>query len=503
MRVVAVGDEEVLLSRDGDAVHAVGAKCPHAGAPLIEGVRHGDRIVCPWHNAVFCLTSGRLLEPPAADPLPRYRVRIAAGRILIGEAATPPTPVANPADDVRTFVIVGGGAAGAFAAQTLREEGFAGAIVMLDRENRVPYDRTLLSKYALSGEPGAEKTPLQSQAWYRAHRIERRTARVSRIDCTRRLIQCEDGASIAYDKALIATGADPVSVDLPGHALKNVFTLRSRADADAILAQAERGTRAAILGTSFIGMEVAAALRERGLDVTVIGKEAVPFAKRLGATIGKAFVGLHEAHGVALKLGRTIAAIEGQGHVERVRLDDGTIVEADLVVAGFGVRPATGFLSELDRTRDGGILVDDTLRLCDDLYAAGDIAAFAYRGERIRVEHWRVAAQHGRIAARSMLGLDARYAGVPVFWTIQYMKRLDYIGHAEGWDDIVVHGDIMEPKFLAYYVKDGLVAAAAGMDRDQDTAALTELMAMRAWSADELGDDPKGVLARMQPGASP
>lgn len=501
MRQVELDGEAILLLRDGDLVRAVGARCPHAGAPLAEGVRHGDRIVCPWHKAAFCIRTGAVLDPPALDALPRYDVRVDAGRILLAPA-TAPAPADSPAaPDARRFVIVGAGGAGAVAAQTLREAGFKGRVIMLDTANRVPYDRTVLSKYALSGQKGAEKSPLQTQAFYRGHGIERRTAEVTRIDAEARQITCADGSVVEYDAALLATGGTPVRPSLPGAGLDHVYTLRSRADADAILRQAERSRCAVVLGASFIGMEVAASLRERGLDVTVVGKEAAPFAKQLGEQVGQAFVGLHERHGVAFRLGRGVASLEGEGQVSAVVLDGGERIAADLVVIGFGVRPATSYAESLARRDDGGIIVDAHLRAAPGLYAAGDIASFPHRGDgaSIRVEHWRVAEQHGRVAALNMLGQPTRYDAVPVFWTIQYMKRLDYVGHAAEWDGVVLHGDLGKPEFLAYYVKDGRVAAAAGLGRDRDTAALVKLLAMRRdWQAADLGDSPAAVLAAAQ-----
>ncbi len=501
MHQIECDGEKILLLRDGDDVRALAANCPHAGAPLAEGVRHGDRLICPWHKAAFCVRTGRVLDPPAVDPLQCYDVRLDGGRILLTKAGQA-KPAERVAEDPRCFVIVGAGAAGAVAAQTLREGGFAGRIVMLDRQNRVPYDRTILSKYSLSGKKGAEKSPLQSQAWYQAHNIERRTAEVVRIDESHRRITCADGTALVYDAALLATGATPSWPGLKGGDLDGVFTLRSREDAEAILAQAERSARATILGASFIGMEVAASLRERGLEVTVIGQESAPFEKQLGAEIGHAFVGLHKKRGVSFRFNAGIAALEGTGQVSAVRLASGEAIPADLVVIGFGVKPVTGFAEGVPRNDDGGIKVDSYLRISDGLYAAGDIASFPLLGDGppTRVEHWRVAQQHGRVAALNMLGQTTRYDAVPVFWTIQYMKRLDYIGHAEKWDRLIIHGDLSAAKFLAYYCLDGEVVAAAGMDRDQDTAALIELFGKRrGWRADELGECPLRVLEATPP----
>ncbi len=488
-RVDANG-EAVLLFRSGETVSAIGATCPHAGAPLEQGVRHGDRLVCPWHKATFCVRSGVLLEPPAVDPLPCYDVLVADGRVLLtlpARAASRPAPVMED----RCFVIVGGGAAGAVAAQTLRQEGFAGRLVLLDQENRVPYDRTVLSKYFLSGAKNAEKSPLQKQSFYREHVIERLTAQVTSLDAEARVIQCADGWEIAYDAALIATGGTPKRPSLPGANQPHVFLLRNRVDADALLAAAERSKRAVVLGASFIGMEVAASLRERGLDVTIVGPQAAPFEKQLGEEVGRAFVSLHKSRGVAFRLGSEVSRIDGRSVV----LADGEILSADLVVIGFGVTPAIDFVQGLALHEDGGIPVDAHLLAAPGLYAAGDIAQYPAAEGTIRVEHWRVAEQQGRLAALNMLGRAIRYDAVPVFWTIQYMKRLDYIGHATEWDEVVIHGDLEKPEFLAYYVREGVVAAAVGLDRDTETAALVELMTNRRdWRPEELGDRPSALL---------
>jgi apoptosis-inducing factor 3 len=497
MRQVEVDGTKILLVQIDNNVHAIGAECPHAGAPLVEGVRHGDRVICPWHKAAFCIRTGSVLEPPAVDAVPRFAVRVAGRRIMLRMPAED-TLETRPAADQRCFVIVGGGAAGAVAGQTLRELGFNGRVVMLDQENRVPYDRTVLSKHFLSGEHGAEKSPLQTQGYYRQHRIERRTAIVTNVDVQQRRVTCVDGTVFAYDAALLAMGATPRRPSLAGADLGNVFLLRSRADADAILAQAERSERVVVLGASFIGMEVAASLRERGLEVTVIGSEAAPFEKQLGARVGSAFIGLHRRHGVAFRLGFKVSALTGGRDVRLVVLDNGDTIAADLVVIGFGVIPATEGVRGLDLNEDGSISVDAQLQVGDGLFAAGDVARFPVRGDgaMIRVEHWRVAEQHGRMAAQNMLGNSIRYDAVPVFWTIQYMKRLDYIGHATEWDDIIVHGDLEQPEFLAYYVKDGVVAAAVGLNRDTETTALVELLSSRRdWAPATLGDTPSRLLA--------
>jgi len=500
MRQVEVEGSKILLIADGDAIRSVDATCPHAGAPLIEGVRRGNRLVCPWHKATFCIRTGEVLEPPALDRLARFDVRVERQRVMLTYPAVADADQEKRPADERCFVIVGAGAAGAVAAQTLREAGFAGRIVLMDQANRVPYDRTILSKYFLSGEQGGEKSPLQAQSFYKQQRIERWTATATQIDIQQRRITCADGAVIAYDAALLAVGATPKRPDIPGGNLPGVFVLRSRSDADAILAWAEHSDRAVILGASFIGMEVAASLRERGLEVTVVGKETAPLEKQLGAAVGAVFQRLHETRGVQFRLGTAIEALEGDRDVRDVVLEGGEKLATDLVVIGFGVQPATAVIGGLTLNKDGSVPVDASLRVAEGLYAAGDIACFPLQGDGdpIRVEHWRVAEQQGRIAALNMVGQAARYNAPPVFWTIQYLKRLDYIGHAAEWDDITVHGDLTKPEFVAYYVKNGFVRAAAGLDRDKDTAALIELFTMRRdWTPAELGDSPSATLLGM------
>ena len=501
MRQVEVDGAPVLLVRRGEDVFAFEGTCPHAGAPLAEGVIVGDRVICPWHKAEFCVTSGACLQPPAVDDLKRIPVGIRDGDILLApEAPVHPQPGGPAERDPRRFVILGGGAAGAVAAQTLRAEGFAGQILMIDQEGGLPYDRTLLSKSVLSGAEGGEKSPLQDEAFYQHHAIERRTARVVALDAAARTLRFEDGTEFVYDAALIATGGSPVRPDFPGADLGNVFLLRSQGDAARLLAAATPGRRVVVIGASFIGMEVAASLRERGLDVTVVARQGEPFEKQLGREVGAVFRRLHEAEGVAFRLGRQVKRLTGEGAVAAVELADGESLPADLVVAGLGVRPATGFIKDLPMREDGGLTVDAQLRAGDGLYAAGDVAAFPLGGDgpTVRIEHWRLAEQQGRLAARNMMGAERPFEAVPYFWTIQFMKQLDYVGHGSGQDEVIVRGDLQKPSFIAYYRREGRIVAAAGWDHDRDMAALVALMgARRDWTLDELhpaGSSPAEVL---------
>jgi len=494
MRAVEAGGCKILVARVHGMCHAVEATCPHAGGPLNEGVLHGGVVICPWHKAAFRIATGERVEPPALDDLRRFPVRAADGRVHVtvgGDERDRTRAVTASGDSARCMVIVGAGAAGAVAAQTLREAGFAGRVVMIGREDLLPYDRTVLSKYALSGQKGGEKSPLQDAGFYHARGIERLVQDVVAIDPATRAIGFADGTRLPYDAALVATGGAARRPTFPGADLDGVFLLRSAADADAIVEAAGRARRVVVIGAGFIAIEVAGSLRERGLDVAVVAPQLAPFERQLGPEIGNVFRRVHERQGVVFHLGEEVEAIEGDGCVQRVRLKSGAVLDADLIVAGLGVTPETGLLHGVPRRKDGGVDVDAQLRVTDGLYAAGDIAAFPLRGDgdRVRVEHWRVAEQHGRVAALNMLGHALAYDAVPYFWTIHYRKRLDYVGHAEAWDDVVVDGDLEAPEFLAFYVCGGNVAAVAGWGRDRQMAqAIHRMTDRRDWTVAELRD---------------
>lgn len=495
MKQVTVGGTDILLSRIDGAFYACGAHCTHYGAPLADGVLHDGCVVCPWHHARFDVRTGALADPPALDALPRYAVRVEGDDVFVtvpdeaeqtpeGAAyresgGAPPSPVDEGADG-RLFAIVGAGAAGGIAAETLRAAGFRGRIVLITQEAERPYDRTALSKGLLGGEVGDEALPLRDDEFYRQRGIEVMTARsVARLDARAREIHFIDGEPLRYDCALVATGGAPRRLSVSGADADGVYTLRSHADARHIVRAAKAGQRAVVIGSSFIGMETAAHLRQRGLAVTVVSKDRMPFEAVLGQAVGRLLQQEHEAHGVRFHLGAEVERIETAEGGLRVVLQQGGVAEGDLVVVGIGVTPAAGFLEGVERhERDGGVLVDRQLRATEGLWAAGDIAHFPspQTGDRIRVEHWRVAQQHGRVAAYGMAGREATYDGVPFFWSGQFDVRPRYLGHADAWDDVVVDGDLDAKDFIAYYVQDGRVLAACGVGRDRAMAALHALM---------------------------
>ena len=503
MKQVSAEGKEILLSRVNGAFYAVGAHCTHYGAPLVEGVLSGERIVCPWHHACFDITTGDLQEPPAFDALPRYQVKVENDQVIVrvpDDASDRRTPEMAKRDtkDQRLFVIAGGGAAGYTAAQTLREDGFTGRLVLITREAHLPYDRPNLSKEYLQGNAQPAWLPLRPEDFFTEHDIEViQRKKITRIDAAKKTITFADGEMLFGDALLVATGGEPRKLPFQLESQENVFQLRSYDDSDAIISDAEKGKRAVVIGASFIGMEVASSLTARGCEVTVVAPDDAPFEKILGAEIGRLFQDLHEEHGVKFKLGDSVTGFIGPEEVTAVILENGERLDADLILVGVGVKPATNFLEGVTLHRDGGVIVDEHMRAADGVYAAGDIAYFPHplTGERQRIEHWRTAMQQGRIAAHNMAGKQVSYDGVPFFWTRQFDAGLLYVGHAQQWDEIIYQGGVPARNFLAFYLKENRVLAVAGMNRDQEMAAIEELMRLnRMPAAPQLKGDSANFL---------
>jgi NADPH-dependent 2,4-dienoyl-CoA reductase/sulfur reductase-like enzyme/nitrite reductase/ring-hydroxylating ferredoxin subunit len=500
MREVAVGKTKVLLVRLKGKFYALGGECTHYGGPLAEGALSGHRVTCPWHQAVFAVMNGDLEEPPALDAEPCYAVRLSGNDVMVtvpegAENRRTPGMAGRDPGDTRTLVILGAGAAGNAAAETLRQDGFGGRVIMITGEMRLPYDRPNLSKGYLSGDAGPEALPWRTAEFYRDHDIEVRLGqRVARVEAPLKTLSFADGATLSYDALLLATGGVARQLEVPGAQWPNVFTLRSADDADAIMGDALPGARAVVIGTGFIGMEAAAALTKRGLTVTVAGRGSIPLLRQLGPEIGGMLMQAQEEKGVGFRLGRTPVRLEGDGRVRAVVLDDGEALAADLVVVGLGIKPATDILQGVTVNVDGSVTTDRRLRVTEGLYAAGDVARFPdWRdGSLIRIEHWRLAGQHGRVAAHNMAGRRVEFAGVPFFWSEQFDLFLQYVGYAGSWDEFIVHGDLVGRNFLAFYVKGNRVMAAAGLQRDRQLAALAELMRLDRLPAPEaLRRDPE------------
>ncbi len=469
MTPIEVDDLPIILVRDRDEVRAFEGTCPHAKAPLEKGALCDGRIICPWHMGSFDARTGALLEPVAMRGLRRYPVTIEGDAVLVDT-----TPVSDagrvPPPDDRHFVIAGAGAAAAMAAVTLRDNGFIGRLTMIGPDPAEPLDRTQLSKMAIaSAEFDRTTLPLLDMEETKRLAIERLDAAVTAIDPASRTLALSTGATVHYDAALLATGAVAKPAEFPGNGNARVLTLRNLGDVDAILATVRPGASAVVIGTSFIAMEAASALAEREMDVTVIGRDSVPFATLLGDRVGAAIRTLHEDKGVTFRLGAKVERVEERAVV----LASGESLPADLVLAGLGVAPMLTYAGDLARAKDGGLTTDASLRVADGLWAAGDIVSPAGWP---RIEHWRVAQQHGRIAALGMLGQAARYEGVPFFWSAQGGKRLQMVGHASGWEEVAYDGDVEAFEFIAWYLKAGRVQAALLCARDRAAAILSHAM---------------------------
>jgi apoptosis-inducing factor 3 len=485
MKQIAVEGGEILLVKSKGVISAIGAYCTHYNSRLVNGVLSGDTIVCPSHQACFCARSGDLKEPPALNALPNYEVILRDGDVVIklpeklAKSRIPEMVAPDPARDSRTFVLLGAGAAGNAAAQSLRQAGFLGRILMISHETDLPYDRPNLDKNYLQGDAKDEWMPLRSEKFYQNRGIELMLGKkVTKVDAVSKNISFEQGETLPYDKLLVATGGIPRTLNVPGETLRNIFTLRSYSDARAIIKSCEKASRAVIIGSSFIGLESAVSLKKRGLQVTVVAPETVPFERIFGAEIGAMFRAIHEGNGVSFRLGTSVERFEGAEAVQAVLLKNGERLEADIVLIGVGVRPTTEFLQGIPREADGSIKVDDCFQAAPDLYAAGDIARFldSRSGEYIRIEHWRTAQQQGRDAALNMAGKKTANTNIPFFWTKQGDLGLRYVGYAQNWDEIIFDGNPASREFIAFFIKGNRVAAVAGSRRDKQMAAILELM---------------------------
>lgn len=471
---VKVADTEIVLIRVGEKVQAFQAKCPHAGAPLEQGAVCGDKLVCPWHKAVFDLNDGHMCEPLALADLRQFPLRIENGTVLVNpKAMSPAAPIGSGAD-APVYVILGGGAAGSAAIWTLRREGFKGKVVMVEQESDAPYDRTTLTKFVPSGKMGIDEVPQILKEDILQH-VERVQKKVSRLDTAKQLIHFDDGEPLFYDRLLIASGGQPQRPDFTGSRLNGVHLLRSRGQTAGLLEEVDRSHQLVIVGNSFIGMEMASALRNRDIDVTVVAHQPLPFASQFGEEIGHYFRELHSTNGVKFVEGE-IDELEGENHVTALRLKDGRRVKADVVLLATGIKPATSFIHDLTLEEDGSLKTDNYLRVAENVWAAGDIASFPSAQGVMRIEHYRVAHQQGRIAAFNMLDKQQAYQRVPFFWTAQFGTRYEYLGHAKEWDEYKRIGSLSEKRFIALYGQQGMLAAVCSCGMYTLTAALIEKM---------------------------
>jgi NADPH-dependent 2,4-dienoyl-CoA reductase/sulfur reductase-like enzyme/nitrite reductase/ring-hydroxylating ferredoxin subunit len=481
MLVGHVDEHAVLVARRGDEIFAIDATCSHYGGPLAEGLMVEDTVRCPWHHACFSLRSGEALRAPAFSPLTCWSVERRDGRIFVQDKNETPAPkrartvAAGPRPPER-IVIVGGGAAGFAAAEKLRREQYQGSIVMLSNDDAAPVDRPNLSKDYLAGNAPEDWLPLRPDSYYSQSGIDLRLrADVVGIDARANEVELANGDRVRYDRLLLATGAEPVRLTIPGADLPHVRTLRSLADCRRLIALSASARQAVVLGASFIGLEVAASLRARKIEVHVVAPDKRPMERVLGPQMGDFVRALHEKHGVIFHLEDTPTGIDG----DQVALKSGGVLTADFVVAGIGVRPRTGLAEKAGLAIERGVSVSSYLETsAPGIFAAGDIARWPdpHSGENIRVEHWVVAERQGQTAALNMLGCRENFTVVPFFWSQHYDLAINYVGHAESWDELAVDGDIEAQDCVLRYKRRGRVLAVASIHRDLESLKAEAMM---------------------------
>jgi apoptosis-inducing factor 3 len=471
----SVGGEDALLIRRGTEWYAVGASCTHYHGPLAQGLIVGDTLRCPLHHACFSLRTGEALRAPALDPIACWRVERIGDTVFVREKLAAAAADASKAVGavkgrnarvLRKVVIVGGGAAGLSAADALRRRGYEGALTMISADDSPPCDRPNLSKDFLAGTAPPEWIPLRPAEFYTERNIDLvLESRVSAVDVAGRRVEIESGRRFEFDALLLATGAEPVRLDIPGAAADQVCYLRTFADSRRIVAKAAAARSVVVVGASFIGLEAAASLRARGIEVHVVGPEKVPMARILGEPAGQFIQSLHESHGVRFHLGNSVGRVDGR----RVTLRDGSIIDADFLVLGAGVRPSIALAEKAGLNIDRGVTVNEYLETgAPGVFAAGDIARWPdpHSGERIRVEHWVVAERQGQVAAMNMLGWGEKFDAVPFFWSQHYDLTVNYVGHAEQWDAAEVDGSFAAHDFSITFRRAGRVLAVATAARD-------------------------------------
>ena len=457
-------DEQVLVARRGDELFAIGATCTHYGGPLAKGLLVDCTVHCPWHHARFDLRTGEAIAAPALNNVACYKIDKREAQFFV-TSKIDEKPVRKPKSSPASVVIVGAGAAGGAAAEMLRREGYDRPVRLIGADEFLPYDRPNLSKDYLAGTASEEWIPLRSADFYREQKIDTFTnTSVTAIDPQEKKVTLTDGRSLGYGALLLATGAEPVRLAIPGGDLPHVYYLRTLTDSRRIIDKAKSSKRAVVIGASFIGLEVAWSLRERKLEVAVVGKGSLPLEKVLGGELGTVIRETHEANGVKFHLGRKPTAIQDR-HVE---LDDGTKLDCDLVVVGIGVRPNTAIAKQAGIATDNGVLVDEFLKTnVPGIFAAGDIARWPDpRAGRIRVEHWVVAQRQGQTAARNILGADEAFNLPPFFWSNHFDLHIHYVGHGGGDDRTTVSGNVRAKDASVIFRADENVTAVASIGRD-------------------------------------
>ncbi|XP_033089944.1 apoptosis-inducing factor 3 isoform X1 [Trachypithecus francoisi] len=493
MREVELGWGKVLLVKDNGEFHALGHKCPHYGAPLVKGVLSRGRVRCPWHGACFNVSTGDLEDFPGLDSLHKFQVKIEKEKVYVRASkqalqlqrrtkvmAKCISPSAGYSSSTNVL-IVGAGAAGLVCAETLRQEGFSDRIVLCTLDRHLPYDRPKLSK-SLDTQP--EQLALRPKEFFRAYGIEVLTeAQVVTVDVRNKKVVFKDGFKLEYSKLLLAPGSSPRTLSCKGKEMENVFTIRTPEDANRVVRLA-RGRNVVIVGAGFLGMEVAAYLTEKAHSVSVVELEETPFRRFLGERVGRALMKMFENNRVKFYMQTEVSELRGQeGKLKEVVLKSSKVVRADVCVVGIGAVAATGFLRQSGIGLDsrGFIPVNKMMQTnVPGVFAAGDAVTFplAWRNNRkVNIPHWQMAHAQGRVAAQNMLAQEAEMSTVPYLWTAMFGKSLRYAGYGEGFDDVIIQGDLEELKFVAFYTKGDEVIAVASMNYDPIVSKVAEVLA--------------------------
>ncbi|XP_019741618.1 apoptosis inducing factor mitochondria associated 4 [Hippocampus comes] len=488
MKVVSVADQKVLLVRTEGQYSAVGSQCSHYNAPLVKGALVGNRVRCPFHGACFNIKTGDIEEYPGLDSLPCHKVNVRDGKVYVSikKQALKQTRRVKEMCSVlpnitHTILLVGGGPAALVCAETLRQNCYQGRIVMVTKDSLPPYDKPKLSK-ALNEDSG--KIVLRSSEFFQQYGIEVQLEQeVVNVNTSDKAVTMKDGSLLRYDQLLISTGCRARPLSCPGSDLAGVKLLQRYEDAKDIHASC-LGHKAVVVGTSFIGMEVASYLSNKASSVAIVGTTKYPYEHSLGSQIGHMTMQMLEEHNVKFYMNDAVTEIRGEnGSVKEVLLKSGTVLEADVVIAGIGVIPNSDFLagSEVEIDSRKAVVVDKFMRTnVADVFSAGDVTSFplTIRGDqRVNVGHWQMSQAQGRIAALNMLNKPTKIESVPFFWTVLLGKSIRYTGYGEGYTEIIIKGKVEERKFLAFYIKDNVVVAAASLMFDPAVARLAELMA--------------------------
>ncbi|XP_046904445.1 apoptosis-inducing factor 3 isoform X1 [Hypomesus transpacificus] len=492
MREVDLGTGRALLIKEHGEFSAIGHKCPHYGAPLVKGVLSKGHVRCPWHGACFNIATGDIEDFPGLDSLPTFQVRVEKDKVIIrankqdlqsqkrSKVMSRCSAVINSSTGFSHILIIGSGPAALVCAETLRQEGFTDRIVMATMDKHPPYDRTKLSK---SLESTAEQLILRSVDFLQSHDVELLTEKEAvAVDVKTRTVTFQDGLKMEYRKLFVATGSRPKPMNYIGKDVGNVFYLRTPEDANSIATLANN-KNAVIVGTSFVGMEVAAALTDKAHSVSIIGMQAIPFRKAFGEKVGKAIMKLFETNRVKFYMLNEVSEMRGHhGQLKEVVLKSGKVLRADVCVIGTGSGPATAFLKQSGVHMDskGFITVNKMMQTnVEGVYAGGDVVTFPLlqRGnKKVNIPHWQMAHVHGRVAALSMMGKATEIQTVPYFWSAMFGKSLRYAGYGEGFDDVVIQGDLEELRFVAFYTKSEEVVAVASMNYDPIVSRVAEVL---------------------------